>query len=114
MFSCSKSKEKKIIGSWEQQYFVKYDDDRLTVWTFADDQTVTEDFFYGSNIDTTIVGTYTINVNLGTCYLTVEGFGLDDGKYQILKLNKKFLIMQRVEFNGSINGAFSRKEFVKK
>lgn len=48
-------------------------------------------------------------------YLTVKGLdGYFDGKYQILKLNKKFLFLQRTNLNdGNSNGAFLRLEFSK-
>jgi len=38
-----------------------------------------------------------------------------DGKWRVERLNKKFLILQRVEFgNGETAGAFLRREFQKK
>ncbi len=114
--SCSKSKEqKKIIGVWEYQYFTHYDDNRTITWTFADDQTITQ-YSVVDNYADTVVATYSVDANLGDAYyVTIKGIDTDnDGKYQILKLNKKFLIMQRVEQDGQTGGAFIRKEFVKK
>ena len=114
--SCSKSKEqKKIIGSWEYQFFQYYDDNRTITWVFADDGTMTQ--FFNSEIKSdTVVASYRIDANFGDAYyLTVDGIDENnDGKYQILKLNKKFLIIQRVEYKGETKGVFSRKEFVKK
>ncbi len=116
MFSCSKSKEqKKIIGTWEYQYFTHYDDNRTITWVFADDNTLTQYFFVGNYADT-IVATYSVDANFGDAYyVTINGIDTyNDGKFQVLKLNKKYLIMQRVELNGKTEGVFERKEFVKK
>ena len=113
--SCSKSKEqKKIIGSWEYQYFQHYDDNRTITWVFADDQTVTQYYVAGNYADTA-VATYSVDANFGDAYyVTIKGIDIyNDGKYQVMKLNKKFLIMERVELNGQTKGVFSRKEFVK-
>ena len=48
-------------------------------------------------------------------FLKVNGLdGYFDGTYRILKLNKKFLFLQRTSLpNGSSNGAFLRLEFAR-
>lgn len=124
MFSCSKSGEqKKIIGTWEYQFFTHYDDNRTITWVFADDNTLTQYCTSDSYADT-IVASYSVDANFADAYyVTISDFEVrnecgeyhnDNGKYQVLKLNKKFLIMQRVELNGKTEGVFACKEFVKK
>ena len=116
MFSCSKSKEqKKIVGTWDYQFFTYYDDNRTITWVFADDNTLKQYLVQGNQSDT-IVASYSVDANFGDAYyVTISGIdNRNDGKYQVLKLNKKFLIMQRVELNGQTKGVFVRKEFVKK
>ncbi len=114
--SCSKKRDqKKIIGSWEYQYFQHHEDNRAITWVFADDQTLTQYHIEDTNADT-IVATYAIEKKFGDAhYVIIKGIDTDnDGKYQILKLNKKYLIMERVEQNGHTQGVFVRKEFIKK
>jgi len=116
MFSCSKSTEQKnFVGTWDYQYFTHYDDNRTITWVFSDDNTLTQYFVQGNYADT-IVATYSVDANFGDAYyITVSGIDVyNDGKYQVLKLNKKFLIIQRVESDGKTAGVFVRKEFVKK
>ncbi len=114
LWSCAKPKEKKIIGSWEYQYFTHYDDGRSITWVFADDGILTQ-YTKVDNPDT-VTASYKIDAKYdNTYYLTIDGINVDnDGKYRILTLNKKFLIMQRVEHNGQTKNVFARKEFVKK
>ena len=80
--SCSKSKEnKKIVGSWEYQYFQYYDDNRTITWVFADDQTITQYYVVGNYADT-VVATYSVDANFGDAYyVTIKGIDIyNDGK----------------------------------
>lgn len=115
IFSCTKSsQEKKIIGSWEYLFFSKNDSNTSITWTFNDDHTMTQFYFNDSYKDTTVAN-FSLDGNFPQAYyLTITGVDMyNDGKYQILRLTKKFLIIERVEYNGRTQGIYERKEFIK-
>ncbi len=114
-FSCKK-KEEKIIGTWEYVYLTAADSNKIQTWVFSSDKTLIRTVQFS---DTTI--TNTANYSLDTRFLNSPNLLIKevnpdvDGTYEILTLNKKFLIIQRILLsNGSSAGAFSRAEFVRK
>ncbi len=115
---CSKRTEVKIIGEWQ---VVNVGQDNFpddATWTFNDGGKL--DIFHDINGDP--VGTVTgdweaFARNAVIPYIEIKGLGPKgmDGKWRVERLNKKFLILQRVEFgNGETAGAFLRREFQKK
>lgn len=115
---CSKRTEVKIIGEWKvvnvgQEAFP---DD--ATWTFNDGGKL--DIFH--DINGNPVGTVTgewesFARNAFVPHIEIKGLGPKgmDGKWRVEKLNKKFLIIQRIEFGtGETAGAFLRREFEKK
>lgn len=115
-FTSCKKKEDKVIGTWEYVYMMAADTNKVQTWVFNDDKSLTRTI---QRIDTTIIdiGTYSFDSRfLDSPNLLINGIHGDvDGTYEILTLNKKFLIIQRILLSdGSSNGAFIRSEFVKK
>lgn len=115
LFSCSKSKqEKKITGTWDMVFLMANPDGKSIHWIFNDSGSLITSCNYDSTQNDT--ATFTIDASfLDAYYLTISGLNaFRDGQYQILKLNKKYLILQRISgSNGASEGAFARLEFVK-
>jgi hypothetical protein len=114
-FSCKK-KEDKIVAAWDYVYLMAADSNKVQTWIFDTEKSITRTI---QKPDTTTVdtGTYSIDTRLlNSPNLLINGIHPDvDGTYEILTLNKKFLIIQRVLLSdGSSSGAFMRSEFVKK
>jgi hypothetical protein len=115
LFSCSKSRqEKKIAGTWDMVFLMANPTGQTIHWTFNDSGSL----FTSCNNDSTQNDTATFLIDasfMDAYYLTISGLNtFRDGQYQILKLNKKYLILQRISGpDGASAGAFSRLEFVK-
>ncbi|HOU98591.1 MAG TPA: hypothetical protein PLP65_07070 [Bacteroidales bacterium] len=113
--SCKKHVENKLIGTWHYYYLSAADTGITQLWTFNNSSELIrvihrqDSLFYDT-------ATWKVDKQFAEPSL-LEISGLDgyfDGTYQILKLNKKFLYLQRTSlFNGSSNGAFLRLEFAK-
>jgi len=113
--SCKKQTEKKLIGTWHYYYLTSSDTGKIQLWTFNNpDQVIRVVYRYDSLFYDT--GSWSVDKEfLEPRYVTFKGLdSIYDGKYQILKLNKKFLFLQRTQLlNGSSNGAFLRLEFAR-
>ena len=114
-FSNCKKKEEKIVGTWRYVYLKATDTINVQTWTFNEDNSVIQSI---KSPDTLKLDTATYSIKskiISYPDLKITGFNFDlDGTYEVLTLNKKFLIIQRVLLsNGSSGGAFLRSEFVK-
>jgi hypothetical protein len=87
LLSCKK-KENKILGSWNYVYGIN--SNIAQIWTFKDDNSVIR------SIQDTIKDTATWSINtklLESSNLKLSNFELFSGTYEILTLNKKYLIL---------------------
>ena len=114
-FSCKK-KENKILGTWQYVYLTAADTNKTQTWVFNDDKSLIRSI---QTTDTTIIDTATYSFNsrfLDSPNLLINELHPDqDGTYEILTLNKKYFIIQRILLSdGNSAGAFLRAEFVKK
>lgn len=112
--SCTK-KEKKVIGSWQYVYMSVSDTNKTQYWVFNSDnrfiRTIqTPD---STSIDT---GSYLLkNYFLQADNIVITELSSEyDGTYEILTLNKKYFIIQRIVLpDGNATGSFLRAEFFK-
>jgi hypothetical protein len=113
-FSCRKEKKlEQLNGSWDCVYLSKNEVHETTTWTFYDGDMLIVDVAADTLISKD-TASYSFQYGIfDGSYLTLTNYGFYDGKYKVLKLNKKFLILQRVE-SPLGGGAFFRFEFVKK
>ncbi|MFH2094572.1 MAG: hypothetical protein ABIJ16_02635 [Bacteroidota bacterium] len=108
--SCSKfedTRRNKLSGIWE---LVPMSPGNKITWEFDSDSSITK-----TTNDTRVKdGAYSVNIKNGEYYLEVRNLNYweDNGTYLILKQNSDILIMQRVE--AEFDGAFLRKEFIRK
>lgn len=115
---CSKRTEVKIIGEWKVVNVGQESFPDDATWTFNDGGKL--DIFHDINgLPTgTVSGEWeSFARNAFIPHIEIKGLGPKgmDGKWRVEKLNKKMLIIQRIEFgNGEIAGAFLRREFQKK
>ncbi|NSW45727.1 MAG: hypothetical protein HPY79_07940 [Bacteroidales bacterium] len=113
--ACKKQTEKKLIGTWHYYYLTASDTGITQLWTFNNpDQVIRVIYRFDSLFYDT--GSWVIDKEfLEPTFITFKGLdSIYDGKYQILKLNKEFLFLQRSQLpNGSSNGAFLRLEFAR-
>ena len=110
---CCKKKEVKIVGSWKYEYLSSVDTNKVQIWSFNEDKSIIK------SLDTLKpdTGTWSIKSDLlsGSMLKISSMDDHFDGTYEILTLNKKYLILQRVLLsNGVSAGAFLRAEFIKK
>lgn len=116
---CCKKKDEKILGNWEYVYLTSIDANKVQTWSFYEDNSIIK------SIDTLKpdTGTWSMEASrlkggrrLVISNLSRHNDGTDyNGTFEILTLNKKYLILQRVLLsNGSAPGAFLRAEFIKK
>jgi hypothetical protein len=110
---CCKKKEEKILGNWEYVYLSSADSNKYQVWSFNEDNSII------SAVDTLKpdTGTWSIDSELlnGSSLVITSMNETFDGTYDIITLNKKYLIIQRILLsNGVSGGAFLRAEFIKK
>ena len=114
-FSCKK-KEEKIVGTWQFVYLQAADTGKIQTWKFNEDKSIVREIQF---TDTLIVDSAIYSFEprfLSSPNLKVNELHPDlDGTYEILTLNKKYLIIQRIlNAQGSSQGVFFRTEFVKK
>lgn len=119
-YSCKK-KEDKIVGIWQYVYLKSSDSNKVQTWEFKNDKT----FIRSEKItDTVMVDTANFSISprffdspnllISNLPLTIEGLDFN-GTYEVLTLNRKYLIIQRILLdNGNSGSAFLRAEFVKK
>lgn len=119
--SCSKkNEEEKLAGSWEMVFLLASEQGQDVVWTFHEDyslsitETLTDTAYVHS-------GSYVVNKDFpGTFYVDLSGLGIImgqelNGRYQIIRLTKTILVIQRVSMvSGKEEGAYLWKEFIKK
>lgn len=111
--SCQKKKEEKILGSWQVVFLTNVSNKTLT-WTFTENNK----FIREIKSDTLIYDTAEWSITakaLTPTTLRILNFNNDtNGTYEVLTLNKKYLIIQRImRDDGNSDGAFNRIEFVK-
>lgn len=110
---CSKKKkEEKIEGTWEMVDLIDPPDNN-ELWVFENPNTLRRirltDSLPPAGIDT---GEYSIEVKLFKTFVNISGltdsFGLN-GKWEVVKVNKKIMILVYVEKAGLL-----QREFIKK
>ncbi len=116
--SCAKKTESKIVGEWQLVSVGDCGWADSAAWVFYSGGDLSVEYDPVMN-DGTIkqLGTWEVYTrSLVTPYLEVGGsVGGLDGHWKIEKINNKKLILQRIEFpNGETQGAFLRREFLKK
>jgi len=108
---CKKKKEKKIEGTWEMVDLIDPPDNKEQ-WIFEKPSTIRRikltDSLPPAGIDT---GEYSVQVKLFKTFLNVSGltgsFGFN-GKWEVIKLNKKVMILVFHEETGLL-----QREFIK-
>lgn len=105
----------KLDGRWRYWYLSKQDSGKIQYWEFREPNLLFQTLYYEDSvkIDT---GYWKLEKDfLEPIYLEITNLsGKYDGTYQILKLNKKFLILQRYKLSsGSTGGSFFRLEFTR-
>jgi len=114
-FSCKKQTINKIKGTWKYWYLSKQDSGKVQLWEFREPNLLFKTVYLPDTIEKD-TGFWKIDKNfLEPTFLEITGLGAkQDGTYQILKLNKKFLFLQRYKLStGSTVGAFFRLEFTR-
>jgi len=112
--SCQKKQEKKISGEWNYVYLSNVSNTTQT-WDFSNDKNL----YRKITTDTTIIDTANWKIDTKVFerpLLIISNFkdSLNNGIYEVLTLNKKYLVAQRISFlNGTTGGAFNRIEFYK-
>ncbi len=114
-FGCVKQAEKRIEGTWHFYYLEAGDTGLVQLWTFSEPDVLIRVI---KNNDSLFYDTAKWEIDkdfLEPKFLKVSGLdNLFDGTYQILKLNKKYLFLQRTQLpGGASKGAFRRLEFAK-
>lgn len=110
---CKKKKEEKINGNWEYVYLSNVGNTKQ-IWTFNKDKSLIRTTY--SDSITSDTSNWQIETNtLSRPNLTISNLNNEfDGTYELLTLNKKFLIIERIILiNGNTGGAFTRHEFIK-
>lgn len=112
---CVKQAEKRIEGTWHFYYMEASDTGLVQLWTFSKPDILLRVI---KNNDSLFYDTAKWEIDqdfLEPKFLKVSKLdNLFDGTYQILKLNKKYLFLQRTQLpGGGTNGAFRRLEFAK-
>ncbi|OFX36960.1 MAG: hypothetical protein A2X08_16880 [Bacteroidetes bacterium GWA2_32_17] len=113
IFSCQKNKEEKITGKWQFVYLTNAGN-TIQTWSFNNDNSLIRSI----TTDSTISDTAKWDIQAKAFSrpdLTITSLNYDfDGVYEVLTLNKKFLIIERIILtDGNTGGAFKRYEFVK-
>lgn len=113
IFSCQKKKEERITGKWQYVYLNNAGNTTQT-WSFNNDKSIIRTIIS----DTIVSDTAKWEIKAKAFSrpdLTI--FNLTDtvnGQYEVLTLNKKFLIIERIILSdGNTGGAFRRYEFIK-
>ena len=115
-FSGCKKKEDKILGNWKYTYISTSDINKVQTWVFNEDKSLIR------TISDTLADTATWSINkeiFNGSRLVISNSndnfdGSVNGTYEILTLNRKYLIIQRFLLsNGISGGAFKRIEFKK-
>ncbi len=111
--SCQKKKEEKIMGSWQYVYLTDVNN-TIQNWTFIEHNKFIKTIKTDTLISDTADWKLTVEA-LSATTLKITGVNeWTDGTYEVLTLNKKYLIIQRIMLSsGSSDGAFNRMEFVK-
>ena len=118
--SCQKSKQNKLIGTWESQPMSNTTVESSTkqYWTFdsAANLTVAD---VGSDTTITLDGIYSMsskNMGISGYYIQITNVsGVLDGKYKIKQLDGSKLSLHRIELaDGNTAGAFLWRDFLKK
>lgn len=116
--TCAKRTELKIIGSWDVVDVGQPAFSKDATWTFYSGDKLS--IFKDLNADpkgTTEATWEAFNRSAVIRYIEIKGTGAKamDGKWRVEKLNKKYLVITRVEFGtGETAGAFLRREFKRK
>lgn len=114
-FSCKKQTISKLDGKWKYWYLSKQDSGKVQFWEFREPNILFKTVYTPDTIELD-TGFWKVDKDfLEPTFLEITGLGSkQDGVYQIMKLNKSFLFLQRYKLNtGSTAGAFSRLEFTK-
>ena len=107
ILSCSKSKQKKLIGTWELIPMNSVDTGSVTTWTFYDNNSL----IISKTSDTISydTATYQFTEKFFKYYIDIYGYDIySDGYYFIEKINNNILILQMEHPN------YYRREFTKK
>lgn len=113
---CCKKKDEKILGNWKYVYLSSVDTGKIQIWTFNEDKSLIVSL---NDVDTLLLdtGTWSIKKEMfNGSRLTISSLeSRYNGTYEMLTLNKKYLILQRILLeNGVAAGAFLRTEFIRK
>ncbi len=114
-YSCKKQAINKLEGNWRHWRTTIQDSVVFEYWEFREPNMLFKTAYYQDTVKTD-TGYWEITKEfLEPTFLDIKSFdGYYDGIYQILKLNKKYLFLQRTKLaGGSTKGAFLRLEFTK-
>jgi len=113
IFSCQKNKEEKITGKWQFVYLTNAGN-TIQTWSFNSDNSLIRSIITDSTISDTAKWDIQAKA-FSRSDLIITSLNYDiNGVYEVLTLNKKFLIIERIAFvDGNTDGTFSRLEFVK-
>ncbi len=115
VIGCKKMTNNKLTGRWHYYYLSINDTGKTQYWTFNDPDQLIRII---SRYDTVMCDTGTWKIEkdfMSPTFIVVDGLDNNtNGTYQLLKLNKKFLTIQRTKSNaGATDGAFCLMEFKK-
>lgn len=113
--SCGKKREGLLVGTWEYVWVSQNDSNEVIVYSFTDGGNV-ERISTVNGVETKNNGTYELEKKSGKLFARINIVGFAswlNGKYRILHVDKKILVMQQV-FDTDGNYAFARFEFVRK
>jgi len=115
--NCSKRTDSLIVGRWNIEDVGQPSFPKDAYWEFYDDGRF--DIYHDRNALTNsmVTGQWdAFSRSLVVPFIDITGLGPKgmDGKWRVETLNNKILVINRVEFsNGSIEGAFMRREFTR-
>ncbi|MCX7862172.1 MAG: hypothetical protein N2449_04195 [Bacteroidales bacterium] len=112
---CKKQTANKLDGTWRYWYLSKQDSGKIQYWEFREPNLLYQTIYIHDSLYQDTANWVLEKDFLEPTYLDIKGLGSKyDGIYRILKLNKKFLILQRYKLStGSTEGAFNRMEFTR-
>ena len=119
LFICCNKKEEQIVGDWKYVFLSSIDTNKVQIWSFYEDKSLVKSLD-SLKPDT---GTWSMEASrlkggrrLVISNLSSHNDGTDyNGTYEVLTLNDKYLILQRLKLSdGNSGGAFLRVEFIKK
>lgn len=112
-FSCQKNYEKKIEGTWRFYYLSMQDTGISDLWTFYKNKTLIRVLYSSDTLRFDTAQWEITKPFLEPTFLKIEGLDYNhDGTFQIIKLNKELLILQRIKLSdGNSSGSFKYFEF---